>query len=102
MAAKGTEAKAYAVKKIAEAFGENYVGEMDKKIYINCPEGGGMVQIAITMTCPKTTIGTPTRAGGMDFEAMVDNGITSFKKPTVEITDEEISNVKRLMEELNL
>lgn len=54
------------------------------------------------MTCPKTTIGTPTRAGGMDFEAMVDNGITSFTKPTVEITDEEISNVKRLMEELNL
>lgn len=43
MAAKGTEAKAYAVKKIAEAFGENFVGEFDKKVYVNCPEGGGMV-----------------------------------------------------------
>lgn len=43
MAARGTEAKAYAIKKIAEAFGENYVGEVDKKIYVNCPENGGMV-----------------------------------------------------------
>ena len=102
MAARGTEAKAYAIKKIAEAFGENYVGEVDKKIYVNCPEAGGLVQIAITMTCPKTTVGTPTRAGGMDFEAMVSNGVTSFEKPTVEITAEEIDNVKRLMEELNL
>lgn len=102
MAARGTEAKAYAIKKIAEAFGENYVGEVDKKIYINCPENGGVVQIAITMTCPKVTVGPPTRAGGMDFEAMADTGLTSFTKVTTEITQEEIDNVKNLMRELNL
>lgn len=102
MAARGTEAKAYATKKIAEAFGSNYVGEVDKKLYVNCPEAGGLVQIAITMTCPKTTVGTPTRAGGMDFEAMVSNNVTSFTKPTTEITQEEIDNISNLMRELNL
>ena len=102
MASKGTEAKAYAVKKIAEAFGENFVGEIDKKVYVNCPESGGLVQIAITMTCPKTSVGTPTRSGGMDFETMVDNNFSGFTKTTTEITQEELDNVKRLMEELNL
>lgn len=102
MAAKGTEAKAYAIKKIAEAFGENYVGEVDKKIYINCPENGGIVQIAITMTCPKTTVGPPIRGGGMDFEAMSSEGLTSFTKTTTEITQEELDNVKNLMSVLNL
>ena len=54
---KGALAKEYAVKKIAEAFGSDFVGEFDKKVYINCPENGEMVQIAIAMTCPKKTIG---------------------------------------------
>ena len=102
MAARGTEAKAYAVKKIAEAFGENFVGEIDKKVYINCPEAGGLVQIAISMTCPKTTVGPPIRGGGMDFEAMSESELNSFTKVTAEITEEETNNIKNLMSELNL
>ena len=54
------------------------------------------------MTCPKTPVGTPTRSGGMDFETMVDNNFSGFTKTATEITQEELDNVKRLMEELNL
>lgn len=102
MAIRGTEAKAYAIKKIAEAFGDNFVGEIDKKVYINCPENGEMVQIAITMTCPKTTVGTPTRAGGIDFEHMVSQSAETPSFKPAEITQEELDNVANLMKELGL
>lgn len=74
---------------------------MDKKVYINCPENGELVQIAITMTCPKTPVGTPTKGGGIDFEAMVAAGAQTAFNPQ-EITDEEINTVKQLMKELDL
>lgn len=54
------------------------------------------------MTCPKTTVGPPIRGGGMDFEAMSSEGLTSFTKVTTEITQEELDNVKNLMNALNL
>ena len=34
MAAKGSIAKAEVVKKIAETFGQDFLGEYDKKIYV--------------------------------------------------------------------
>ena len=55
--AKGAEAKEYVAKKLKEAFGDDYVGEVDKKYYVYAYEGGQKMQIAIAMTCPKTPVG---------------------------------------------
>lgn len=62
--AKGAIAKEAVIKKIAAAFGEDYLGEQDKKIYVQAYEGGEKVQVAISLTCPKNPI------GGMNFEVM--------------------------------
>ena len=54
--ARGAVAKQLVIKKIAEAFGDDYIGEFDKKFYVWANENGERVQIAISMTCPKTPI----------------------------------------------
>ena len=55
--AKGAVAKENIAKKMAEAFGNNWIGEYDKKYYVWSEENGEKIQIAISMTCPKTSIG---------------------------------------------
>ena len=93
--AKGAEAKAYAVTKIKEAFGDAFVCEFDKKLYVNCPEAGGIVQVAISMTCPKVPIGGEVafRDGGMDFENM---SPVVPAAATTELTPVEMENIARL------
>ena len=70
---------------------------MDKKYYIEAPENGEMVQIAISMTCPKNPVavsGAPVvRSGGIDFEA--EPVLTAPK--TVEISEEERQTVADMM-----
>lgn len=51
---RGNTAKINVVKKLQEAFGNDYVGESDKKYYVWADDGGERVQIALTMTCPKS------------------------------------------------
>lgn len=105
MAARGTIAKQKITEKIAEIFGQDYVGEFDKKLYIWADDGGERVQIALSMTCPKTTVGTPqtaipTKDGGMDFD--VPSIDVSAVPAYTELTDEELENVRELMRKLNL
>lgn len=97
--AKGTEAKNLVAKKIAEAFGVDYIGEFDKKIYVQAKENGEWVQIALTMTCPKNPIVTP------DMKATLGIKESSNVIPTnerVDISEEERDNVINLMEKLGL
>ena len=54
--AKGSIAKTNVVAKLKAAFGADYIGEFDKKVYVFADDGGERVQIAITMTCPKNEI----------------------------------------------
>ena len=73
--AKGQEAKDRVVQKIKEIFGADFIGEVDKKIYVYSQEKGERVQVALSLTCPKTPVdisGTPIPnfSGGMDFENM--------------------------------
>ena len=105
MAARGTIAKQKITEKIAEFFGQDYVGEFDKKLYIWADDGGEKVQIALSMTCPKAPVGAPqtaiaTKNGGMDFD------VPAIEIPTVsasaQLTDEELDNVRELMRKLNL
>ena len=106
--ARGSLAKEYVTKKIADAFGADYVGEVDKKLYVWAQENGEKIQIAIAMTCPKTPVGD---VPAMDFSA--DTGdfdfsgdATTATPPTVfqpaVMTAEEKTNIASLMEKLGL
>ena len=103
MAAKGSVAKEAVVKKIAEAFGDDFLGSYDKKYYVRAKENGQYVQIALSMTCPKTPI---EDFGALDFgnnELNFEDGdpIKPMRKVT-EITPAEEENLKELLQKLGL
>lgn len=103
--AKGSNAKTAVQKKIAEAFGDNFIGEYDKKLYVWANDGGEMVQIAISLTCPKVPVQiseTPI-SGDFNFEDDAPNMVVAAGayQPT-EITDEERKRVNDLMQMLGL
>lgn len=105
--AKGQEAKDRVVQKIKEIFGTDFIGEVDKKIYVYSQEKGERVQVALSLTCPKTPVdisGTPIPnfSGGMDFESM-DAAIAASKSyAPAEISEEEKQTVADLMARLGL
>lgn len=96
--AKGAIAKEAVIKKIAAAFGEDYLGEQDKKIYVQAYEGGEKVQVAISLTCPKNPI------GGMNFETFQVNTTESvaIKPEATEITNAEQNKIDELMKMLGI
>ena len=103
--AKGSTAKINVQNKIALAFGSDYIGEVDKKLYVWADDGGERVQIAIAMTCPKVQIDTPdaidTKA--MDHDWSSDTVITK-PTPTVkaEVTEEETQRIADMMAKFGL
>lgn len=87
------------------AFGADYIGEQDKKIYVWADDGGERVQIAIAMTCPKTPIAATNEAPHTAWDWSDDNtsAVTpEAKKPAVEITQEEQDRIKEMMARFNL
>jgi hypothetical protein len=69
--ARGNTAKINVEKKIQQAFGDDFVGVYDKKLIVWANDGGERVQIAITMTCPKTNYaasGSAPASGDFNFE----------------------------------
>lgn len=60
LAKKGDLAREYVKNKIVEAFGGDFVGIADKKIYVKARDGenGEEMQFAISMTMPKTPLET--------------------------------------------
>lgn len=104
--ARGAEAKEKIAKKLAEVFGEDWIGEYEKKYYVWSNEGGERIQIAISMTCPKVPIEV---ANQVDISGDWDWGDGAKAQPIAvnnvvpaEITDEELNNVKVLLERLGL
>lgn len=104
--AKGNIAKSLAEKKIIEGLGDAYVGTYDKKIYAQFKEDDQMVQVAISMTCPKTPIEfshiSPI-TGKLDFEqkpVLAASPVSSQEK--AEITEQEKQNIQDLMQRLGL
>jgi hypothetical protein len=98
MAIKGAIAKEAVIKKIAAAFGEDYLGEQDKKIYVQAYEGGEKVQVAISLTCPKNPI------GGMNFEMMKVStpAVEQRNVGSTEITAAEQNKIDELMKILGI
>ena len=99
--AKGATAKVNVENKIREAFGTDFVGNVDKKIYVWADDGGEKVQICISMTCPKVPVGVGSENNGIDFDNMPAGGSATEFKPA-EITNEETENIRKLLSELGL
>lgn len=100
MAVKGAAAKEQVIKRISSAFGEDFIGEVDKKIYVWANDNGEKVQIAISLTCPKNFVENVSSAKNkndevLDFSAETPN-------VNVEISDEEKKNIAELMAKLGL
>lgn len=112
MAAKGTEAKEKLIKSFIEASGDNYIGISDKKYYFWSFENGEKVQVAVSLTCPKTPveigdsipIAKPSFSDGFDWgEESGDGAVNAIASPkTTEVSEEEKANIALLMEKLGL
>lgn len=55
---RGDLAKQSAIATIQAAFGDGFVGLIDKKLYVNVKDGpnGEVVQLSIALTMPKTPV----------------------------------------------
>ena len=106
--AKGAVAKENVTKILVEAFGNNFIGEFDKKVYVYANDGGEMVQIAISLTCPKNPIQVDTTvttdAGDWDFSdnPKVNTTVAVANAGPAEITEDEKENIAALMTKLGL
>ena len=94
--AKGAESKAKIVDKILEVFPGAFVVDA-KEIRIPMIEDSAEVQIKVALTCAKENIGHGTDGGEGSSEAP-NTSVSAVTPPT----DEEISNVRKIMAELNL
>lgn len=119
MAAKGTAAKAEVMEKIAEVFGENFIGEVDKKLYVWANDGGERIQVAIALTCPKVPVesaspittrkveettfswGGPTKPEE-EKKGFPGAGLKPSSLAAAEITEEERNRIATLIERLGL
>ena len=102
--ARGSIAKEKVAEKIKAAFGADFVGEVDKKLYVWADDGGERVQIALSMTCPKVMIETINTSelnynAGRDF---TNDDTIAIAPEKVEISDEERENVRKLMQRMGL
>ena len=99
--ARGAEAKKKVIEKIKEAFGDDFIGEANNKYYVYAAEAGEKMQIAISLTCPKTPVaieGVPSFDGGFDFSAPP----VVKSEPVTEIAEQEKQNIADLMARLGL
>ncbi len=95
---KGAIAKEKVTETIAKAFGKNFVGIIDKKIYVTAEEDGEMVQVCLTLTCPKTPV-TPNGEDGIDFNKPT---ASPDKFIPAEITNEETEKIRELIKQFGL
>lgn len=106
--AKGATAKIEVENIIKNAFGNNFIGIVDKKLYVLADDGGQKVQIAITLTCPKVEVEVGAAApvlqnGGWDFDTAAQPTIAIANNPEpAEITPEEEANIQALLARLGL
>ena len=104
--AKGANAKIEVQNILAKAFGDKWIGEFDKKLYVWANDGGEQVQIAISLTCPKNPIEVDTSVdtgGDWDFtDTPKTSAVAVSNASPAEITEEEKANIAELMAKLGL
>jgi hypothetical protein len=104
--AKGQIAKEQVAKIIADAFGDNFIGEFDKKLYVWANDGSEKVQIALAMTCPKTFVEdnrSNSASNGFPKSAFDDEPAeTASPANAKDVTPQEQENIRALLERLGL
>lgn len=100
--AKGNDAKELVIKKLMDAFGNDFIGVYDKKVYVWSEENGEKLQIAISLTCPKIPVGTIDKPTALDFENPTITSAAPTKFEPAEFTDTERRTVEDLMKTLGL
>ena len=103
--AKGAQAKEALIKRFAAAVGADYCGEADKKYYFWSQENGERVQIAVSMTCPKTPVIFNGNGGDLNFDeddAVPSSGSGNSTASPVAMSEDEQATLERLMKELDL
>ena len=103
--ARGTIAKNNVINKIKQAFGADFIGEYDKKIYVWTQENGERIQIALSLTCPKVQVAVADAPATGDFNFEDDapsTVVASSPFQPVDITPEERERVNDLMKRLGL
>lgn len=103
MAKKGDQAREAVKNTIIDAFSAigGFVAFQDKKIYVQAKDGSNneMIQIAITMTIPKT----PIEAGGTP--AAADSNGAAWEQPTPVSTElnptdkQEVERLKQMLKD---
>lgn len=106
---KGNKAKEDLMNIFIDAAKNDYIGCVDKKYYFWSEENGEKVQVAISLTCPKTPIAAaaPPKAKAevkpklteLNFE---DDFEMEVPKPKKEISADERANIEELMRKLGL
>lgn len=100
---KGNFAKDQVMEKIAQAFGQDWIGIYQKKAYVWSEENGEKIQVAIALTCPKVPVGAvDTGNNALDFENMGATIAAPTEFKPAEISDDERENVAELMRKLGL
>jgi hypothetical protein len=105
--ARGNQAKDNLINKFIEAAGDKYLGMFDKKYYFLSPENGEQIQVAVSMTCPKTPVefaDSVDTDGDWDFtddKPKTANSAVVNAAPA-EITQQEVQNIEELMKKLGL
>ena len=97
MAKRGDVARENVKNTIINAFGENFVAFVDKKIYVWASDGGEMIQFAISMTMPKNTIEAEAKENVVAAGALIERSIT----PT-ELSTEDKEKVEMLKKKLGI
>jgi len=101
--AKGNIAKENIVKVLERAFGDDYIGEFDKKYYVWADDGGNRIQISIALTCPKVYRGVEeTTSTEMNFDDDAESAAEENGFKPADISKEEQDTLAQLMERLGL
>lgn len=95
--AKGSILKQEITNKILETFPGSFLYNNGKEIRICGNENGELLQVKVTLTCAKENV----EVGNDNNIAIAANNVVD-NNVTVEPTQEEKDNVRRLMEALNL
>lgn len=100
--ARGNVGKDNVIQKMRMAFGNDFIGIHDKKVYVWADDGGERVQIAISMTCPKTNveIGDSHDWAPAEEDSAFPTPVAATVKS--ELTAEERKTINDLMARLNL
>ena len=107
--AKNDMAKSLVVAKLKEVFGNDFLGETDKKYYVMSEENGEKVQVAISLTCPKVPVefagmasnsGSQANAESVDFD-WGDTNKPAEPQPAV-VSETEQENIRKMLQKLGL